>query len=229
VEDTGKGISPEKQALIFDRFGRADGSDTSGYGGLGIGLFMVKAIADAAGGRVSLESSPGVGSTFRVELPLEPCVPGEGDSGGGDLSDYDERDLRLLIVDDSPTNRLVARTALKRHFVNAVIDEVGDGQSAVDRATSRRYDCVLMDLRMPGMNGIQATKAIRSADARTGRSVPIVGLTADTDESVRGACIEAGMNDVIRKPLLIEALVGTINAVSQRPREPSEPGAPRGD
>jgi signal transduction histidine kinase/DNA-binding LytR/AlgR family response regulator len=216
VRDSGIGISPEARQRLFQPFVQADASTTRRFGGTGLGLSIVRQLVELMGGRVGVNSHEGVGSEFWVELALE-C----SDSGAFTMSDFmvpaEPRaqvlpqalpGLRLLVVDDSPINREVARRILE--LEGATVSQAENGQEAVSRllADPQGYDLVLMDVQMPVLDGLDATRRIRSGLGL--RRLPIIALTAGTLGSERQMAEAAGMNDFVPKPFEPEMLLRRI-------------------
>lgn len=230
VEDTGIGMAPELIAELFQPFHQADASSTRPYGGTGIGLAICKRLCDLMGGTVSVRSTPGVGSTFTVALRLaHASAPGTAPAPAAtdahtepatappptprapsvarpaaatfELSPEANPALagrRVLVVEDNAINREVATGLLEAAGV--VVDVAHDGQQALDRLATHRYDAVLMDLQMPVMDGVSATRAIR-ADARFD-GMPVLAMTANADVVDRARCTAVGMVDFIVKPVM---------------------------
>ena len=202
VRDTGVGIPDEVQAQLFKSFTQADASTTRRYGGTGLGLAISRKLAEAMGGGVGVESVVGRGSTFWLELPFDltdapaPVV----DNAAIDLSPL--RGRRILLAEDNLFNQDVARAQLEALGVE--VDVVDDGAQAVERARAGDYALVLMDMQMPVLDGLQATRTLR-ADARL-RELPIIAMTANVLEPDRQRCREAGMDDFIGKPFEPDAL-----------------------
>jgi signal transduction histidine kinase/DNA-binding response OmpR family regulator len=215
VRDTGMGIAPDKLGSLFVNFVQADNSISRRFGGSGLGLAICKRLVEQMGGEIKVLSTLGQGSTFsfRLTLPIAENVtaPEQNDrSADAALSariGLFGRPLRVLIVDDNPTNRLVAARMLKDFDIQT--DTACDGAEAVTAAGRFSYDLILMDVRMPEMDGLQATRAIR---ARGGRlpTVPIIAFTANAFPEDLAACQEAGMNDFVVKPARKRAMVEAI-------------------
>jgi signal transduction histidine kinase/CheY-like chemotaxis protein len=214
VTDTGAGIAPGKQQMIFEPFTQADGSMTRQHGGTGLGLSISTKLVAMMGGRMWLESTPGAGSTFHFTAEL-------GRAGAELIAQKrraaDEpagrrRSLRVLLVDDNTVNRVAATRLLERagHHVIAV----EDGRAAVDAVETYTVDVVLMDVQMPGMNGLDATVAIRARDARRGARMPIVAMTAHAMTGDRELCLAAGMDDYITKPVHVSELLAAVERVT---------------
>ncbi|MBK5277109.1 MAG: response regulator [Desulfuromonadales bacterium] len=219
VRDTGIGIDPGKIETIFETFSQADSSITRRYGGSGLGLTISRRLVEAMGGCFTVESVPGVGSSFAfcIRFPLSVragaglrTVPGDMDGGGGEQNAAGavSPDVfsRLLLVDDSLENRELMRLLLKRQPL--VIDEAGNGREALELFEQNRYALILMDIQMPIMDGYTATRMLRQFEARNGRSrTPVVALTAHAyDEDIR-RCKEAGCDDHIAKPFKKKTLL----------------------
>lgn len=198
VEDTGIGIPATVQARLFERFSQADSGTARRYGGSGLGLAIAKGLVDAMGGRIALVSYEGRGAAFSFSVPLAraECQAAEAPAmqDGGLLGSFKGR---LLLVDDSEVNREVARAVLERG--GYAVDTVASGPEALSAVTVRRYDLVLMDVQMPGMDGIAATRAIRAL-ADPARDVPIVAMTANVLPEQVAGCRAAGMVGHVGKP-----------------------------
>ena len=212
VEDTGPGIPPERAETIFEEFNKAYAySDGHGrYGGTGLSLAISKRLAELHGGTLTLESRLGEGSTFTAVTPYSLAAPHQGmpisAAEGPEL-----RDLHILVADDNEFNLMVATDELTDAIPGVRIDVAHDGREAVDRALGTRYDVVLMDVQMPEMNGYDATKAIRKAQAQIpGTYTPILAMTANALGTEIARCREAGMDGYVSKPFRREDLLSEL-------------------
>jgi signal transduction histidine kinase/DNA-binding NarL/FixJ family response regulator/HPt (histidine-containing phosphotransfer) domain-containing protein len=222
VSDTGIGIAPERIGSLFTNFVQADNSINRRFGGSGLGLAICKRLTEQMGGDIGVTSTPGNGSafSFRLTLPVAAAiaVPEQHDETAYAALQMRiaafGRPLRALIVDDNPTNRLVAGRMLKDFDIQT--DTACDGAEAVTAANRFNYDLILMDLRMPEMDGFQATRTIRARGGRLA-AVAIVAFTANAFPEDIKACLEAGMNGFVVKPARKKALVDAILRVLPGP------------
>jgi signal transduction histidine kinase/DNA-binding NarL/FixJ family response regulator len=230
VSDTGIGIARENIGSLFVNFVQADASINRRFGGSGLGLAICKRLIEQMGGEIKVVSTLGQGSTFsfRLTLPVAENVaaPEQNDqtayAGLGARIAAFGRPLRVLIVDDNPTNRLVAAKMLKDFEIQT--DTACDGAEAVTAANRFSYDLILMDVRMPEMDGLQATRVIRSRGDKQ-LAVPIIAFTANAFPEDIAACREAGMNDFVVKPARKKAMVEAILRVLPEPA-PGSKGLP---
>ena len=213
VTDTGCGIESDKHAEMFDVFSQADDSTTRVHQGVGLGLALVSRHVRRLGGRIDVESQPGEGSTFILHLPLprasdvfEPAAA--PDTTAGSLPDPSGHTPRVLVVDDHPVNREVARIMLQAFGCEVI--EACDGHEAVEAAADQRFDLILMDVRMPRMDGLEATRNIRALAAPFG-DVSIVAMTADAMPEDVARCLGSGMNAHMAKPIAQGSLFAMVS------------------
>ena len=210
VTDTGIGIPAEKIEVLFQRFSQADASTTRVYGGTGLGLAISRRLVEVMGGEIGVDSRPGEGATFWFEVPLiqggvlrrlaraeESMASPEAMAGG-----------RVLLADDAPGNRELVSAILCG--LGLKIDTVCDGAVAVQAMQDGVYDLVLMDVHMPVMDGLTATREIRRMQAGTGRRTPILALTANVQADQVVRCLDAGMDGHLAKPLQIPELAAAL-------------------
>jgi CheY-like chemotaxis protein len=202
VRDTGIGIAPEKQHGVFEAFNQADTSTTREFGGTGLGLTICARLVQLMGGRIWLESVVGQGSTFRftvqVQAVQEVAKPALGAYEAAVSADLTvQPSLQVLLVEDHPINQMLATTLLQKWGHTVALAK--NGQEAVDLFPTRNWDVVLMDMQMPVMGGLDATRLIRACEG-VGERTPIIAMTANAMESDRDACLQAGMDDHLAKP-----------------------------
>ena len=220
VQDTGIGIAPERLEAIFDPFTQADASMTRRFGGTGLGTTISRQLVALMGGKIWAESAAGQGTTFHVTLPLEPAR--DAPSQAGERVDYPLPPLHVLAADDVPQNlELLSLLLAKRGHK---LDTAADGAQAVDMTAQRRYDVVLMDMQMPHMDGLEATRAIRARERAAqaqgqvqGQALPIVAMTASVLAAHREASAAAGMQGFATKPVDWHALSHEIARVLHLP------------
>ncbi|MDP1524344.1 MAG: ATP-binding protein [Rhodocyclaceae bacterium] len=218
VQDTGIGIPPETMSRLFSVFEQADNSMTRKYGGTGLGLAITRRLVDLMGGKVGADSTAGVGSTFWFTVKLK---KGGEVAAAPTTTDVDaEAELRqryvgqrILLVDDEPINREV--TLIQLEELNLLIDTAEDGEEAVAMARKTRYAAIFMDMQMPKLNGVEATRQIRQLPGY--QDIPIIAMTANAFAEDKAQCLAAGMNDFLTKPFIPEALFAILlRALSRR-------------
>lgn len=217
VRDTGIGIPLEIQSVIFEAFTQADGSITKRFGGTGLGLTISRRLVELMGGELVVRSAPEHGSEFSFCLALAP-EPKEAASMPLDAqpaSASPARGLRVLLAEDNPVNQKLAVSLLSR--AGCEVEVVDNGAAAVQAVAQGGFDLVFMDMQMPVLDGIEATRRIRALPGAQGR-VPIIALTANAYAEDQVHCLQAGMNAFVAKPIRREALLAAIEAVCTAPR-----------
>ena len=207
VVDTGIGIPDHVRSRLFESFAQADSSIARRFGGSGLGLAICRKLIEQQGGRIGVDSRPGQGSRFWFRLRFArsaaaPCRPALCAPGAGP-----QRPLSILVAEDNTVNQMVAVGLLER--LGHTVVAVDDGAAAVEAVRSGRFEVVLMDMQMPGMDGVEATRRIRAFDGPLAR-IPIIALTATAVQSEFDRCIEAGMNDFLTKPIVPETLAAAL-------------------
>ncbi|WP_331086349.1 ATP-binding protein [Phenylobacterium sp.] len=220
VEDTGAGIEPAQLERLFRKFEQADPSSTRRYGGTGLGLAICRDLCALMGGAIHVESELGRGSRFLVTLPLvkvraaapQSVIPGAAEPQAPE----DAGALRVLAAEDNPTNQQVLMALLGPAGVEATM--VDDGEQAVEAWASGGFDLILMDIQMPRMDGLTATRTIRAREAELGRPrTPIIALTANAMSHQVEEYLAAGMDGFVPKPIDLRALYEAIQAVQAAP------------
>jgi PAS domain S-box-containing protein len=225
VTDTGIGIPADRLPSLFESFSQVDASTTRLYGGTGLGLAITRRLVEAMGGVLSVQSTIGVGSRFTVSLTFDRSGTGAAVEPGPAAvpaapAAGEQPPLRVLLAEDNGVNQRVGRLLLERLGHN--VDVVGNGLEAVDAVRLLPYDLVFMDLQMPTMDGLEATRQIR-ADISAIRQPQIIALTASALDDERQACDAAGMNDHVAKPVRLQDLAAAISRAVDRPASAHRP------
>jgi CheY-like chemotaxis protein len=217
VRDTGIGIAPEKQRSIFDAFEQGDSSTTRKYGGTGLGLAISVRLVELMGGRMWVESQPGQGSSFHWTARFAAVSGNEAqaapEDAGAQRFPAATVNLKILVAEDHDMSRQLLQKLLdmRGHTVVAV----ANGKDALREMEQQAFDVVLMDMRMPELDGIGATAEIRRRE-KGGRSIPIIALTAEASEGIRDRYVEAGVTDYLAKPIKPEKLFELIEKILRR-------------
>jgi PAS domain S-box-containing protein len=243
VTDTGIGISAEQQQRLFEPFNQADGDTTRRYGGTGLGLAICKRLAELMGGQISLHSEPGIGTTLRLRVALARASQAELDAAPAalpaslalvprplpDLATAERERSLILLIDDHPTNRLVIARQLA--LAGYACEAVASGEEGLQRWRSGRYALLLSDVHMPGLDGYGLARALREEEARAGiglgdpRRTPLLALTASALKGEAEACLAAGMDDCLIKPIAVARLAASLRQWLPH-TAPSEPPPP---
>lgn len=222
VRDTGIGIPAEKQTRLFKRFSQADDTISRTYGGSGLGLAICHELVSLMDGQIACASDAGAGSTFTFRLPLTRAEVDEREADTTIADTADGTPLRVLLAEDVRANQIFVHAVLARYGVRAV--SVQNGKEAFEAVQHDTFDLVLMDMHMPIMDGLTASRHIRAWEAGADRTpVPIVALTASSYVEDQRACEEAGMNGYLVKPFTPEALEQTVARFCAGTAEPPPP------
>ncbi|MFN0172244.1 MAG: response regulator [Bryobacteraceae bacterium] len=213
VSDTGIGIPPDKLDRLFRPFSQVDASTNRRFGGTGLGLVISRRLVEMMDGTIRAESCPGRGSTF--EFDVVAGIPAAADPTPGQVYVAEPAHMRILVAEDNRVNQVVVERMLQR--LGCTVESVADGVDVVRQVQETQYDLVLMDVHMPVVDGLEATRRIRSLST-AGSLIPIVALTASATIEDREACFAAGMNGYISKPMTLEALRKALESWGPRPK-----------
>jgi CheY-like chemotaxis protein len=216
VQDTGVGFDEAQGEALFQRFSQADSTITRRFGGTGLGLSICRSLIEMMGGRIEARSMPGQGSLFRATLPLEraPEAPAAQQAAEPFVL---QGSLRVLLAEDHPVNQKVVQYILEP--LGAQLTIVEDGRDALEALAAGGFDLVLMDMQMPVMDGLAATRALRAREAETGvPPTPVVMLSANAMDQHRAQSSDAGADLHLAKPISAPALIGAIQDVLSRTR-----------
>ncbi|MCC6368406.1 MAG: response regulator [Bryobacterales bacterium] len=205
VEDTGIGIPAEIQPRLFGKFMQADTSTTRRHGGSGLGLAICKSLVELMHGSIGVRSRPGEGSRFWFTLRL-PVAPQEAESGSIVPAAQPSRNRKALalVVEDNSVNQKLARRFLEK--LGCEVEVASHGEEALHLIGNRSFDIIFMDCHMPVLDGFETARAIRQKEANSGRHTPIIAMTAGSMEGDREACLDAGMDDYLAKPVHVDKL-----------------------
>ena len=227
IKDTGIGIPMAKQQHVFSAFAQADSSSTRIFGGTGLGLTISSQLVKMMGGRIWLESVEGEGSTFHFTVRLDAAPVRSLEEKQDDPEpprrsrETEKRCLRLLVVEDNAVNRLVATRVIQKQ--NYIVRTANDGREALDMLEKETFDCVLMDIQMPVLDGFETTAAIRKKERHSGGRLPVIAMTAHAMTGDRERCLNAGMDGYLTKPINARDVFATveqvIRAAKTRPAE----------
>jgi len=214
VADTGIGIPPERIQSVFEPFVQGDSSITRSHGGTGLGLAIARQMAELLGGSLRVDSRHGEGTIFTLDLPVVTASPPQAIQPEPVPAAALAGPFCVLLAEDNKVNQLVARAMLGK--LDAAVEVAEDGEQAVGLAETGGFQAILMDLQMPGMDGIAAAAEIRRREERTGRPrVPIIAMTGNSPDDYGAACAEAGMDGFIMKPVRLEELRSLLAGLRQ--------------
>lgn len=217
VQDSGPGIAPERQAHIFNRFEHADIQTNRAYGGTGLGLALCEKLTRLQGGSIGVQSQPGQGALFWIELPLQAGSACD-ETAAAQEALPPAPPLRILVVDDNAVNLQVAQLQLKSIWPDVQVVAAQSGAQALQLLDTEAFDVALLDMVMPEMDGLQLTQQIRKRFPAITARMPVLALTANTNPIEREQCLDAGMDDVLHKPLDIETMRRVILAALRKVR-----------
>ena len=225
IEDTGIGIPADKQSAIFDSFSQADSDITRHFGGTGLGLAITKRLTELLGGKMSVASEPGKGTTFTMMLPMEnsektdasvkeETMGNHENDRNDDSRQWGKLSGHVLVAEDNESNQMLIRILLEKMGLNVTVVE--DGNYVLERVNAEQYDVILMDIQMPNMNGCEATKLLRQKKIE----IPVIAITANVMKGDEQKCLDAGCNDYLSKPLRKEQLYDLLSKYLAKKGEP---------
>jgi CheY-like chemotaxis protein len=211
IQDTGIGIAKERQGEIFNRFEHADIQTNRQYGGTGLGLSICERLVNLQGGVIGVSSAPGAGARFWFLLPLQIVKPLDEEKIRLWKQELAHQPLRILVVDDNMVNLMVAQLALKRQMPQAQVFLASSGEEALFVLNEQIIDLALIDMIMPIMDGLELTRRIRATLPQPQCHIPILALTATTNPVDQELCLQAGMTEVMHKPIDEKVLIEKIS------------------
>lgn len=213
ITDTGVGIPKEKINSIFDSFTQESINDKRKFGGLGLGLFIVKSLVQLQNGKVDIQSQMGMGTVCTIELDYEVVHQKAVLITPETKEEFDLQGTRILVVEDNAMNQMVIKMITKK-WLNTTVEFANNGEEGVNQLKENHFDIILMDLQMPIMDGYEATIAIRNGEAgEKNKNIPIIAVTADVMETTKERVMEVGMNKYLSKPINKEDLFKSIKAL----------------
>ncbi|RZJ30488.1 MAG: response regulator, partial [Flavobacterium sp.] len=214
VGDTGVGITKEKMNNIFGSFTQDNINNKRKFGGLGLGLYIVKTLVDMQGGTIKMDSTPGEGTICTIAIDYDIVKMEKPMETTNDPAIFDLGGKHILVVEDNAINQLVIKAIIKK-WLNTTAVYANNGQEALDAMREHNFDLVLMDLQMPVMDGYEATIAIRKGEVGDDKkNIPIIAVTADVMETTKATVKEIGMNEYLSKPLKIETLYEAVKRLA---------------
>ena len=211
VQDTGRGIALDRQEIIFKQFEHADVQTNRAYGGTGLGLAICERLVSLQGGQIGVRSTPGQGSVFWFNLPLKIVETAPIESPHTALIPAAQATLRFLLVDDNAVNLMVAKLLLQKYWPQASVLTANSGEQTLQMLDQHTFDMVLMDMIMPGIDGLETTRRLRMHAKAEVAGLIVIGLTANSTPRDKERCLESGMNDVLSKPMEATVVQATIN------------------
>ncbi len=213
VQDTGRGVAPERHTHIFNRFESADMATHQAFGGTGLGLSICERLVVLQGGRIGVHSEVGQGALFWLELPLQAAEPAALPAAPGAAAPWSgQAPFDLLLVDDNAMNLMVAQLQLRQAWPMARITTAESGAEALAKIQAQHFDLALIDMVMPEMDGLEVTRALRQLPLPL-RHLPVIALTANSNPVDRQHCLDAGMNEVLFKPMDPAHMLETVSHV----------------